>query len=153
MMEAGFAGSSVAKKARIFTAGGLVIESSLFGQYIEQINETTSCQLPLSPAVTLLNLIKEGSINKPTLYLIATLFSVARTTIAAFWKTLHVPTTEDWQGLWENFVIGKLVGRMASSVHANYKQQFVAIWFPLIGYMAEHDIVPNNPIYQNMLYF
>lgn len=33
------------------------------------------------------------------------------------------------------------------------EQNFITLWFPILEYLVQHQIIPDNPIYKDMMYF
>lgn len=108
-------------------------------QILKEVNKITKCQIPLSPKIILLNLWEEIRIPTYLQDLIAILFTAAKTLLAAKWKSIKMPTLQEWLNkTWDYFVFDKIMLELEHVNSERRKSHFVKRWSPFVQVFVGH---------------
>lgn len=117
-----------------------------FWQEIHKIiKKMTLCSFDLTPSQMVLHDWPPDSIPPHKERIVSTLLALAKTEIAAKWKSKVSPTVQDWyERLWECFLLSKITDKILCSTNPIYHSSLERDWSSILTYLAEKNIVSNR---------
>lgn len=86
--------------------------------------------------------------------LISKLLAAARITIAAGWKASSPPQIQTWYDkIWGLFILDKMtqITQVTETDKSKAYERFVAVWYSVLQYMSDKDIIPSNAVYESWI--
>lgn len=109
------------------------------------ITDMKTCKVNFSPAAFLLNLWPEDDIPKYQEKSVSLLLSLANTEIASKWKSRKPPDLLSWYNrIWKSFLLSKITDRLLSTTTLSYHSILESTWLPILGYLAQNNIISSK---------